>query len=156
FEVHTLVSEDQEPRTGLSGTHSREIGPTAVSHGRRTDRDPEPMLPGYDIVQEIGRGGMGVVYQARQRGLGRVVALKLMLPHHGARERARFRVEAEATARLSHPNIVQIYEVGHEGERPFLSMEYVAGKSLEERLAAALLSPRAAAELLVTLASAVA
>ena len=120
------------------------------------DRDQGPFLTGYDIVQEIGRGGMGVVYQARQRGLGRIVALKMMLPPHGTRERARFRTEAEATARLSHPNIVQIFEVGQEGDRPFLSMEFVAGKSLDQRLAASLLAPRAAAELLLTLASAVA
>src|SRR5262245_65289157 len=99
---------------------------------------------------------MGVVYRARQRGLARIVALKMMLSPHGERERARFRKEAEATARLSHPNIVQIFEVGQEGDRPFLSMEFVAGKSLDKLLATSLLAPCEAAKLLRTLARAVA
>ena len=99
---------------------------------------------------------MGVVYQARQRGLGRIVALKLILPPHGERERHEFRAEAEATARLSHPNIVPIYEVGQERNCPFLSMEFVAGQSLDKKLADSLLSPRMAAELIETLARAVA
>jgi serine/threonine protein kinase/Tfp pilus assembly protein PilF len=80
----------------------------------------------------------------------------MILPPHGPRERARFRAEAEATARLSHPSIVQVYEVGQEDDRPFLSMEYIAGLSLDKQLAASVLDPRAAAELLLTLAQAVA
>jgi tetratricopeptide (TPR) repeat protein len=80
----------------------------------------------------------------------------MILPPHGPRERSRFRAEAEATARLSHPNIVPIYEVGQEGDCPFLSMEFVAGQGLDQQLADSLLAPRAAAELLLTLARAVA
>ena len=157
FEVHALVDDEQtlagrDCRARMAKLRARLAG----DDRRGADRDQGQFLGGYEILEEIGRGGMGVVYQARQRGLGRIVALKMILPPHGARERARFRTEAEATARLSHPNIVPIYEVGQEGDCPFLSMEFVAGKSLDKQLADSLLAPRAAAELLLTLARAVA
>jgi len=156
FEVHALVDNAQTWRAGLSGTHGQRASiPTGTEHPA-AEQFQGLVLGGYEILEEIGRGGMGVVYQARQRGLGRIVALKMILPPHGPRERARFRAEAEATARLSHPNIVPIYEVGQEGDLPFLSMEFVAGRGLDKQLADSLLAPRAAAELLLTLARAVA
>src|SRR5262249_35761963 len=80
-----------------------------------------PQVPGYEIVAELGRGGMGIVYLARQSSLKRLVALKMIRAgaHTDATARARFRTEAEAVARLQHPNIVQVYEVGECDGRPF-------------------------------------
>src|SRR6516225_7718464 len=113
-------------------------------------------VPGYEILGELGRGGMGVVYQARQQGLGRVVALKMILAgaHAGAQQRLRFRGEAEAAARLQHPNIVQVYEVGEQDGCPYFSLEYVEGRSLHEALAEGLPPPREAAALVEQLARA--
>src|SRR5262245_27350725 len=84
---------------------------------------PEPHPPGYELVRELGRGGMGVVYLARERDLNRPVALKMILggDHAGPQDLARFRGEAEAVARLQHPNIVRIYAVGQWAGRPYLA-----------------------------------
>jgi hypothetical protein len=117
----------------------------------------------YDILGEIARGGMGVVYRARQHGLNRIVALKMILSgdHASPEERVRFRTEAEAVASLQHPNIVQVYEVGEwrplgaPVAAPFLSLEYVEGGSLQQKLADGPLPPRGAARLTQTLAEAV-
>ena len=115
-----------------------------------------PQMPGYEILGELGRGGMGVVYKASQHGLGRPVALKMVLSgaHAGAADLARFRIEAEAIARLQHPNIVQIHEVGEHGGLPFFSLEYCGGGSLEDRLQGTPLTPREAAALVERLARA--
>jgi serine/threonine-protein kinase len=114
-----------------------------------------PQVPGYDVEAVLGRGGMGVVYKARHLALKRTVALKMLAagrPHPA--ERARFRAEAEAVARLQHPNIVQIHEVGEAAGRPFFALEYVAGGSLAQRLAGQPLPPRDAAHLVAALAEA--
>ena len=118
---------------------------------------PPLTVPGYEILGELGRGGMGVVYRAWQTKLNRPVALKMILAgcHAGPRERQRFRAEAEAVARLQHPNIVQIYDIGEHDGRPFLALEYVAGGSLAQHLRREPLPAREAAQLVETLAHAV-
>jgi WD40 repeat protein/predicted Ser/Thr protein kinase/DNA-directed RNA polymerase subunit RPC12/RpoP len=116
-----------------------------------------PEIRGYQIVGELGRGGMGVVYKAKQTGLGRTVALKMILAgaHAGREELARFRAEAGAVARLSHPNIVQVHEIGEHEGRPFFSLEYVDGGSLHQKLDGGALAPARAARLAEQLARAV-
>ncbi|HXJ56528.1 MAG TPA: serine/threonine-protein kinase [Verrucomicrobiae bacterium] len=113
----------------------------------------------YELLEEIGRGGMGIVYRARDLKLNRVVALKLILSGQFAskREVERFRAEAEAAARLDHPNIVPIYEVGEQDGRPFYSMKFMEGGSLSAASSQAqpALSNRQAALLLAKIAHAV-
>jgi eukaryotic-like serine/threonine-protein kinase len=136
----------------LIETIAREVTASTV------DDYPVPQRLGeYRIVRQVGRGGMGVVYEAVHEPLGRRVALKLLpgidLANPTARER--FRREAQMTARLHHANIVQILEVGEYHGQPFLALEFVAGPSLSERLRAAPEPPRQAAALVETLARAV-
>jgi serine/threonine protein kinase len=115
---------------------------------------PSPDVPGYEVLGEISRGGMGVVYKARQVSLNRMVALKMISSgaYASPAERARFRTEAEAAARLRHPNIVQIYEAGSVEGMPYLALEYMDGGSLAQALNGTPLPPRAAAELVELLA----
>ncbi len=98
---------------------------------------PPPSIPGYKIEGVLGRGGMGVVYKARHLALKRTVALKMLLVggHAGPGELARFRIEAEAVARLQHPNIVQIHEVGEAGGHPYCALEFVEGGNLARKIA---------------------
>lgn len=110
----------------------------------------------YEILGEIGRGGMGVVYKAQDLRLKRTVALKVILAggHAGEIELARFQTEAESVARLKHPYFVQIYEVGSDDGLPFLALEYCPGGSLEDRIVDTPLSPRDSAEIVAKLAEA--
>src|SRR5262249_30768979 len=96
-------------------------------------------IAGYEILGELGRGGMGVAYKAHHRQLDRLVALKWILAGElaGLEAVARFRAEARAAARVRHPGIVQVYEVGEHAGRQFVALEYVEGGSLAQRLAAA-------------------
>jgi WD40 repeat protein/serine/threonine protein kinase len=116
-----------------------------------------PVIAGYEILEILGRGGMSVVYKARQTRLRRLVALKMIRAagHAGPEQLTRFRTEAEAVARLQHPGIVQIYEVGEHEGLPFLSLEFAGGGSLADKLDGTPLPPRLAAELLTSLAQAV-
>ncbi len=111
----------------------------------------------YQILEEIGRGGMGVVYKARQQNPNRIVALKMILAgeHAGPRERTRLRNEAEAAAQIAHPNIVQIIESGEHDGLPFLAMEYVDGGNLTRMLRATPQPIRWASRLTETLARAI-
>jgi eukaryotic-like serine/threonine-protein kinase len=117
-------------------------------------KPPLRAFGGYEIEGELGRGGMGVVYLARQVELNRHVALKMLTGHYGPEELRRFLEEAETAAGLSHSNIAHIYEVGeHEGV-PFFSMEYVENGSLADRLRKDLPEPKDVAELLIQVARA--
>jgi tetratricopeptide (TPR) repeat protein len=148
-----LVRRLRENVPGAVGDAST-ISP-ANPTSRACDRPPE--VAGYEVLGELGRGGLAVVYRARQRALGRLVALKMILAgaHASATERARFRAEAEAVARLQHPNIVQIFEVGEQDGCPYLALEHVAGGTLAQRLRGTPLPVGAAAALAQTLAWAI-
>ncbi|MBV9122089.1 MAG: protein kinase, partial [Planctomycetes bacterium] len=113
-----------------------------------------PAVPGYEVLEVLGRGGMGVVYKARHLELKRLVALKMLLAgtHASAAELDRFRTEAKAVARLQHAHIVQIYEVGTSGTCPYLALEFVEGGSLACRLGGDRKPARQAAQLVETLA----
>jgi serine/threonine-protein kinase len=117
---------------------------------------PLPSVPGYELLEVLGSGGMGVVYKARQLGFKRVVALKMIRAGAAAApaELARFRTEAEAVARLRHPNIVQVHDIGEAGGCPYYSMEHMPGGSLARRAKAEPLAPRRAAEVVEALARA--
>src|SRR5262245_1628472 len=124
----------------------------------RIEPGPLPEIPGYLVESELGRGGMGVVYRAREAALSRTVALKMVLT--GALARAedliRFLAEAETAAHLQHQGIVQIFGSGRAGGLPFFAMEYVAGGSLADRLHGGPLPPTEAARVALRLAEAVA
>ncbi len=146
---------DMEQVLGVVRDDPRRTVPEHAPPLPGADPEPLPSIPGYEIVRLVDQGGMGVVYEATQTQLGRRVALKMMAGVRlGASQLARFRAEAEAAARLQHPNIVQIFEVGQVNGRPFFSMEFVAGGSLAQQLAHTHLAPRHAAELVETLARA--
>jgi serine/threonine protein kinase len=142
-EAATLDPDATRPPTTLG----RGMAPAEVLVDR-------PVVPGYEVLGVLGKGGMGVVYKARQRGLGRVVALKMILhaEHAGEQERQRFQAEAEAVARLQHPNIVQIYEVGEQRGLPYFSLEFCPSGSLDKKLSGTPLPPVEAAKLVQTLA----
>jgi WD40 repeat protein len=134
--------------------------PDGIPFGNGSEEDAPALSPdsiaGYEVVGQLGRGGMGVVYQVRQTSLGRMAALKLIYGggHATPGERARFRTEAEATARLQHPNVVQVYEVGEYNGQPYLLLEFLEGGNLGRRLGGTPLPPREAAQLVETLARA--
>jgi tetratricopeptide (TPR) repeat protein len=136
-----------------AGKHPTVVGDRPAEGGPKG----RPGVPGYEILGELGRGGMGVVYKARQLRLNRLVALKMILAgDHAAPETAlRFLAEAESVARLHHPNIAQIYASGECDGRAYFEMEYLAGGSLADRLGATPWSARESARLIETLARAI-
>ena len=131
-------------------------GPSSGS-GTSAPRDVIPSIPGYEIRSELGRGGMGVVYKARQIRLNRLCALKMLLlgEHTGAESRVRFLAEAETIAKLRHPNVVQIYGLGDHNGRPYFEMEYIEGGSLANRLDGTPWAPGPAARMVAVLARAI-
>ena len=140
-------------------------GPTAEAEAffdllkkrTRTEGDPKPEIEGYEVLEEIGRGAAGVVYRARHRQLNRLVALKLIVagPHLSSEARLRFRREAEAVARLQHPNIIQIFDVGEHAGYPYLALELVEGTNLARWLKGSPRPAREAAQITAILARAV-
>src|SRR5262245_22364854 len=137
---------------------SKWVEPLRTAARLAVDVEPVPRdVDGYEVVEVLGRGGMGVVYKARDRDLPRFVAIKVLRVAGGSTdaERARFRQEAEVLARLQHPNVVQILGVGEHIGKPYLVLEYVAGGSLDRRLRGQPQPPRDAALLIERLARAV-
>ncbi|HEX4609068.1 MAG TPA: serine/threonine-protein kinase, partial [Urbifossiella sp.] len=167
--LETLTDDSQFRPAG--GIRRADTGPSpafldrlkAASPGAAAARPVRPpTIPGYEIEEELGRGGAGVVYKARHAALDRTVALKVMLGggHVGADELARFRAEALAVGRLAHSGIVRVYEVGEWTPAgggpplPYASLEYVSGGSWDRELGRTPQPPRAAAERLAGLAAA--
>ena len=107
----------------------------------------------YEIFEQIGRGGMGTIYRARQKSLDRIVAIKMVHSYHSDHER--FRIEAESIAALTHANIVPIYEIGEHEGRPFFSMQFIDGGNLKEHIDELPMDPKAAAQIARTTAQAV-
>jgi serine/threonine protein kinase/Flp pilus assembly protein TadD len=144
-----VAAGDAETPSSDGGADNEELSPQPVPV-------PWPVVPGYEVLGNLGRGGMGVVYQARQTGVNRLVALKMIRAGEGAgaEELARFRREAEAAGRLQHPNLVQIYEVGTHAGLPYLCLEYVDGGNLAELVAGLPHPARPAAALMQLLARA--
>jgi len=154
------ASRGTEPDDGATGAYGAAQPETFASGGATLLGPPlgtkVRYIGDYELLEELGRGGMGVVYKARQSKLNRLVALKMILAgeYAGEKELARFRSEGEAVARLQHPNIVQIFEVGEHGGHPYFSLEFVDGGSLAQKLDGTPLPPRPAARLVETLARA--
>jgi serine/threonine protein kinase len=146
FEVERAINAG-DSRMLASASEPTFVGPLSGSE------TVPPAVAGYEILGELGRGGMGVVYKARHIRLKRTVALKMILAggHAGPDELNRFRIEAEAAARLQHPNIVQIHEVGEADGHPYCALEFVEGGSLAGKLDRPL-PPREAARVVEALA----
>lgn len=142
FAVHQVVASDS------SATADSDAVPAASTPD--VDRDRPHTIGGYEILEEVGRGGMGIVYRARQPGTGREVALKVILAGKFASsdEIKRFQTEAQAAAKLEHPGIVPIYDAGQADDVYFLSMAFINGETLAELLAQGPLSGRRAAEII--------
>ncbi|MEZ6045096.1 MAG: serine/threonine-protein kinase [Planctomycetaceae bacterium] len=129
----------------------------APDSSKLQQRASYPQIENYELLEEIGRGGMGVVYKARQKNINRIVALKMI--SQGAlaseEERSRFQLEAETAGRLHHPNIVPVYEVGEINNQPYFTMQLITGMNLAERLRSGPLSNRDAAALLMSVCGAI-
>jgi serine/threonine protein kinase len=166
-------TDDREPVPGVGSTdevsgdfgevdsdrtrsHSgpRDGSPAVKPVGSRTDC---PDVPGYEVMERLGEGGMGIVHKARQVGLNRFVALKMIRGGSQARPDhfVRFAIEAEAVAKLRHPNILLIYDIGEVDNLPFVALELLEGGSLADRMGGTPQPAIPSAELLVTLARAV-
>ncbi|QEH37628.1 Serine/threonine-protein kinase PknB [Aquisphaera giovannonii] len=148
FEVHRAIESSLVESTVASDRSTASVDGVAMPAGR--------MVAGCEVLEVLGRGGMGVVYRARQPGLNREVALKMILAGADGSPwaSARFRTEAEAVARLQHPNIVQVFQVAEHDGLPCLLLEYAAGGTLAQKLDGIPWAVRRAAETAEVLARA--
>jgi tetratricopeptide (TPR) repeat protein len=155
--VHNGVDHEVHDGRAADGETVHQKGKTAPVPRRRPVPAALPGVPGYEILEEIGRGSMGVVYKARQTGLGRLVALKMILAgNHASRETLeRFLAEARVAASLRHPNIVHVYEISQQQDCPFFSLEFVEGGTLADRLKGRPQPLRQAAQFILTVARAI-
>lgn len=157
-ELWAAVQVAEGIAAGLSKASWRSVPPTVgLSEAVLVSPDLPREFGDFQLIEELGRGGMGVVYLARQRSLDREVGLKMILQGDlaSAADQARFRSEAESAARLDHPHIVPVYEVGDRDGQPYFVMKYVAGATLAERLAEGPMPPREAAALLAPICDAI-
>lgn len=154
---HAAVCGDCDRKLEELAQAAQELLPSLPAQDRMAKASGPPDIPGYRILEELGRGGMGVVYKAAHPTLPKVVALKVILSgaHAGPEALARFRTEAEAAARLQHPNIVQVLDFGEHEGRPYFTMEYVQGGNLGKQTQGQPQPERKAAERVLTLARAV-
>ena len=138
------------------GNNAGKLDEVMAQLGHQNTSSRWPHVPGYEILEELGRGSMGVVYKARQSGLQRLVALKMMRAdvHASQDELQRFVSEAQVLASLQHPNIVQLFEVNLQQNAPYFCMEFVSGGNLADRLNGRPQPFRPAAQFLLTLARA--
>ena len=119
----------------------------SVEDDAKVSRGPLPKIPGYEILEVIGRGGMGVVYKAIDVRLGREVAIKMMaISHQSPDAMMRFETEARSLAQVAHPGVVRLFEVGQVDGTPFIAMELIRGQGLDRVAAGQPLQPRKAAE----------
>ena len=144
--------------TEMAGENASPVDEKAAAkENELTEKQLPTTFGDFELVEEIGRGGMGVVYRARQQSLGREVALKLILLDHLASEtdRARFYAEARAAAKLEHPHIVPVYDLGDVQGRPYISMKLIEGSTLSSQLQNGHMDGKSAAKLLIPLCQAV-
>jgi WD40 repeat protein/tRNA A-37 threonylcarbamoyl transferase component Bud32 len=161
-ELREFFADDEKMNRFAQSLHKAQVFEATIGIDRPVETEKSPVriryFGDYELLEEIARGGMGVVYKARQVNLKRIVALKLILAGQlaGAQEVERFHAEAEAAAKLDHPGIVPIFEVGqHEGQHYF-SMAFVEGESLAHHVARGVMEPREAAVLMERVAEAIA
>lgn len=151
--LRQAITGAAEATSNVSETLTVPTSPVPLAPSRSAELD----IPGYEILGVLGRGGMGIVYKARQVSLKRQVALKMIVSgeHAGSDALMRFRTEAEAVARLQHPHIVQIHEIGEQKGLPYFSLEFVTGGSLAQKLGGKPMLISEAVRVMTTLARAI-
>ena len=157
FEVHEAIETGAVAVSDRSQPRAQQRSDTEPSRRATTQQLDSAELPGYEIMELVGRGGMGVVYRARQVGTNRNVAVKVFFGGDKAtpEEIARFSMEAEALALLNHPSIAAVHEAGYRSGIHFLAMEWIDGQTLADKIVASEYSPRESAELIKRIARAI-